>query len=120
MLALNMIFFIIAQMAGSATAEQAGEYVGQLPEVVVTAPRYEFEDEAWSGLMDTIFLTAPRVVVADVSPENATTSFMSHRLPIYSLILGIGVAIGAVFLSFRSIHKRPEHVPVSCTHNGCK
>jgi len=33
---------------------------GMLDTVVVTAPRYEYEDAAWSGLMPAVVTTAPR------------------------------------------------------------
>ena len=36
------------------------DYVGCMPEIVVTAPQYEYEDEAWSGLMPEVVVTAPR------------------------------------------------------------
>lgn len=38
--------------------DSALETVGQLPEILVTAPRSQYEDIAWSGLLDTIETTA--------------------------------------------------------------
>jgi len=34
--------------------------IGDMPEVLVTAPRYEYEDAAWSGLMDEVVVAAQR------------------------------------------------------------
>ncbi len=34
--------------------------IGSMPEVLVIAPRYEYEDEAWSGLMEEILVTTSR------------------------------------------------------------
>jgi len=70
---LIAIFFIITQFAGSTAVEQTTEYVGQMPEIVVTAPRYEYEDDAWSGLMPEKVVTAPRytneeIMDAEVPP----------------------------------------------------
>ena len=36
------------------------EEIGSLPEVVITAPRYEGEDIAYSGMLPEIVVTAPR------------------------------------------------------------
>ncbi len=80
MLALNTILLIIAQMAGNATAEQVGEYVGLMPEIVVTAPRYQYEDDAWSGLIDTIVVTAPRHEVEDIYAEDMTADKNSNTI----------------------------------------
>jgi hypothetical protein len=57
--------FILAQMAGGAPAESASEHIGQITEIVVTAPRYDHEDEAWAGLMETVIVTASRYEYED-------------------------------------------------------
>ncbi len=59
------IIFIITHMAGGASAEPIFDYVGQIPEVVVDAPRYEYEDESLSGLLETVVVTAPRYEYED-------------------------------------------------------
>jgi hypothetical protein len=35
-------------------------YIGMMPEVVITAPRYEGEDIAYCGMMPEVIVTAPR------------------------------------------------------------
>jgi len=32
--------------------------VGSMPEVIISAPRYEYEDEAWSGMVEEVVVTA--------------------------------------------------------------
>jgi hypothetical protein len=39
---------------------QAFDSIGMMPEVVVTAPRYENQDEAWAGLVQGIVVEAQR------------------------------------------------------------
>lgn len=41
--------------------------IGHVPEVLITAPRYEHEDVAWSGLMETVVVTEPRYEFEDVA-----------------------------------------------------
>jgi len=43
------------------------EYIGQLPEVIIEAPRCEHEDIAWSGLLPETVVTAPRHVDEDAA-----------------------------------------------------
>lgn len=69
---LIAIIVAIAQVAGGATAEQTFEYIGQMPEIMVTAPRYEHEDVAWSGMMPEIVVTATRY---EPSADNNNRSF---------------------------------------------
>lgn len=40
-----------------------------MPEIVVEAPRFEYEDDAWSGLMPEVVVTAPRFQAEDVDSE---------------------------------------------------
>ncbi|UCG92166.1 MAG: hypothetical protein JSV97_00210 [candidate division WOR-3 bacterium] len=58
---LIAIILMLSQMSGPLTADVNNTAdIGFMPEVVCTAPRYEYEDEAWSGLMPEIVCTAPR------------------------------------------------------------
>jgi cytoskeletal protein CcmA (bactofilin family) len=43
------------------------EDVGLMPEIVCTAPRYAYEDDAWSGLMPEVVCTAPRYEYEDTA-----------------------------------------------------
>jgi cytoskeletal protein CcmA (bactofilin family) len=56
---LIAIMLIIGQISGTPATESftSFEYVGQLPEIVVTAPRYENEDIAWSNMLADIDYT---------------------------------------------------------------
>jgi cytoskeletal protein CcmA (bactofilin family) len=57
------IIFIVAQISSPIAMEAHNsiyEYIGQMPEIVVTAPRYEHEDDAWTGMMPETIVTASR------------------------------------------------------------
>ena len=43
------------------------EYIGQLPEVIIEAQRYDNEDIAWSGLLEETVIEAPIYVDEDVA-----------------------------------------------------
>ncbi len=66
---LIALFIVFTQVSGPSAFEaydnSPNEYIGQMPEVVVTAPRYENEDQALTGLMPEIICTAPRYVDED-------------------------------------------------------
>ena len=65
-------------MTGSTTTEQTDKDIGQMPEIVVIAPRYLHEDDAWSGLMDTIVVTADRYHADDLYTEDFAADKSSH------------------------------------------
>ena len=48
-------------MMPEATDDTITGAVGQMPELVVTAERFEDADGGWIGMLDTIVVTAPRV-----------------------------------------------------------
>jgi hypothetical protein len=64
MLKLILPFLIFMHLSGVGGLEidsnTTTDYIGHTPEIVVTAPRYEYEDIAWSGQMKEIIVTAPR------------------------------------------------------------
>lgn len=63
MLSLISVILIGASVLAAQAADIYGSdtnYIGRLPEVVVTAPRYEGEDMAYSGMLPEIVITAPR------------------------------------------------------------
>jgi len=58
---MHVLIAILLAVTGSIQANGTSmEYVGLMPEVVITAPRYEYEDAAWSGMMPETVTTAPR------------------------------------------------------------
>ncbi len=56
---LTTILIILAASVSPLLANNTG-YVGSMPSVEVTAPRYAVEDVAWSGLMPAVEVTAYR------------------------------------------------------------
>jgi len=68
---LVTVIYIFAQIANPT-------YPGMMPEVVVTAPRYESEDIAHSGMMPEVVVNAPRYKNEDpawsgLMPETVVT-----------------------------------------------
>ncbi len=63
----NFIAFVIFVAGLSGPAMLGSEEVrmfdsiGLMPEIVVTAPQYEYQDDAWSGLMPEVIVVAPRI-----------------------------------------------------------
>jgi|GEM_PF-2766780 len=55
--AFSVALLFIPSMGG---VPQDSVEIGMIPEMVVTAPRYEGEDIAYSGMMAEIVVTAPR------------------------------------------------------------
>lgn len=66
--------------------------VGYMPECVVTAKRFEYEDEVLSGMLDTIVVTAPRVRVYGVSTTHENSAGQNF-------VFGAVIILGAVSLS---------------------
>lgn len=72
-----LLITLLASFASSQITDTMHDWrtdssMGHLPEIIVTAPRYEHEDVAWSGLMETVVVTAPRFI-ADESDFTAAT-----------------------------------------------
>lgn len=59
---MRFLILTLSMLAVAVTVVWTGrdEYDGRLPAVDVTAPRYEFEDEAWSGLMPAVEVVGVR------------------------------------------------------------
>jgi cytoskeletal protein CcmA (bactofilin family) len=63
-----------------------GHDMGTMPEVIVTAPRYEHEDIAWCGMIQEITVTAPRHTdeeIAQTVPRDQYSSVLEDH-PIYA------------------------------------
>lgn len=60
-----VVILAMTQMSGGVSAETAFDYIGQMPEIVVDAPRYEYEDDSWAGLIETVVVTAPQYEYED-------------------------------------------------------
>ncbi len=77
---MQFLIAIVLAVSGSIQADDTSmEHTGQMPEVVITAPRYEYEDEAWAGLMPETVATAPRYEYEDAAwsglmPETIATA----------------------------------------------
>jgi hypothetical protein len=91
-----ILLAILVNMSAAVPAERAdysiGDSIGQLPELTVTAERFEYEDEVWSGLLDTIVVTAPRVKV--FTGRTADKNAAGPSLPLAGFII-----LGTISLS---------------------
>jgi len=67
------LLFLVAGLPSPATIESEQDAmldsIGLMPEIVVTAPRHEYQDEAWGGLMPEVMVTAPRYDAEDANSE---------------------------------------------------
>ncbi len=110
-----VVILVMTQMSGGASAETAFDYIGQMPEIVVDAPRYEYEDESWAGLTETVVVTAPRYEYED----NAWSGLMQTVIVTASRndgedahITGITDGNGNQSLSQKSIFTRFAHARI--------
>ena len=56
------------------------EEIGRLPEVVITAQRFEGEDIAYSGMLPEIVVTAPRYAPSNL--DVTLISILKRKLPL--------------------------------------
>lgn len=74
-------FFCIVGLCSFVASESSErltfDSIGLMPEIVVTAPRFEYEDDVWSGLMPEVVVTALRYAGDEVDSEIV----MSERRP---------------------------------------
>lgn len=70
---ISMVILITLQLVSM------GQDTGCMPEITVTAPRYEYEDIAWCGMMQEVCVTAPRytddeITKMETMPEITVTA----------------------------------------------
>lgn len=103
--------------------------VGKMPEIIVTAPRYEYQDEAWLGMIEEVVVEAPRplnsgngtdtidessrMVSGKISSRDIKSTPINTRTPIcllMSLTLTL-VTLSIVYMSLRAYlaAKEVEH-----------
>jgi hypothetical protein len=59
---LLLVFIILGTTTYiSGSSMQQLDSVGMMPEISVTAPRYEYQDEAWLGMVEGVVVEAQRV-----------------------------------------------------------
>ena len=105
--------------------------IGHMPEVVVTAPRYEYEDVAWSGLMETVTVNASPYDDAGAlvsstgfdSPHSRWrvdmgSSQMTRNIGLFSYTIAIVVAglLIALYVVLHSGYRKRRVVPCTCEH----
>ena len=63
----------------SGAAVQELESVGLMPEITVTAPRYEYQDEAWAGMIEGVTVEAYR---SSINGTSVSTTEAEARINI--------------------------------------
>jgi hypothetical protein len=111
------LLFICAQVSGSMILvtgnPKAFDSTGYMPEVLVTAPRYENEDDAWSGMMEEIVVTAPRYHAEDVNFVGIMTKLTSDQMPgnsIFLIMINLITAVILILLFHHKYHKPAREV----------
>ncbi len=56
---ISLIVLAAAMCISEASVQQL-DSVGRMPEITVTAPRYEYQDEAWAGMVEGVVVEARR------------------------------------------------------------
>jgi hypothetical protein len=58
---LLIMLTVMLRVSNASTNVSELDTVGMMPEITVTAPRYEYQDEAWSGMVEGVVVEARRV-----------------------------------------------------------
>lgn len=101
------------------TIEKSGfETIGQLPEIIVTTPRSQYDDAAWSGLLDTIEITAlpNRVSEFGLGPMIGRMEMQLPWHTFFVLLLSGFILLGFSIL-FMLSHNRHQPVEQACNLN---
>ncbi len=114
------ILIAVAFLGGVVYASEATnklqelDSIGMMPEVVVTAPRYENQDEAWLGMIEGVTVEARNPSVGteetiagansgNIAPNN--NGFDSIRgESIVSLLLPLTLTLATISILYMSIH----------------
>jgi hypothetical protein len=57
---ISLIMLLAAIHVSEVCASEL-DSIGRMPEITVTAPRYEYQDEAWAGMVDGVVVEAQRI-----------------------------------------------------------
>ena len=58
---LLIMLTVMLRVSNASTNVSELDTVGMMPEITVTAPRYEYQDEAWAGMVEGVIVEARRV-----------------------------------------------------------
>lgn len=119
--------------SGASMYRQELDSVGRMPEIIVTAPRYEYQDEAWLGMVEEVVVEARRpsnsrkeTVTKDESNGMVSGSLLSKdikstsihvRDPMYLLL---SLTLTLVTLSIVYMSLRAYLVAKEAKHDGTK
>ena len=120
--------------SGASTSLQESDSIGRMPEITVTAPRYEYQNEAWLGMVEGVVVEARRpsssingivlkdgsngMVSGNMSSKGVKSMSMHFGDPMYLVISSFFmlVALSIVYMYFRAYlaakevkHDRTKH-----------
>lgn len=119
--------------SGASMYLQELDSVGRMPEITVTAPRYEYQDEAWADMVEGVVVEARRpsrsrngtvtkdesngMASGNKSSKDIKSTSMHFRNPMYLLIslTFTLVTLSIVYMSLRAYHAAKE-----VKHDGTK
>jgi len=107
---IKMSFAVMPEETDNAIVDS----VGHLPEIMVTAERYEDEDKVWVGMLDTVVVTAPRVKVFTGSAADKNSS--DRNLLFAGLVFLGALSLGSLswFVSRHYLPRRRRLQDCSC------
>jgi hypothetical protein len=114
--------------SGASANLQELDSVGRMPEIDVIAPRYEYQDEAWLGMVEGVVVEAQRPASnrsetasieesnGNVSPAGVKSTSMHFGYPVYLLILAMAtfVMLSIIYISLRA-HLATEEIKYDST-----
>jgi hypothetical protein len=119
--------------SGASTNLQELDSIGRMPEITVTAPRYEYQDEAWLGMVEGVVIKVHRpasdrsrsatndesneMVSGNMSSTDVKSTSRHLGDPAYLLIL---VTVTLVMLSIIYISLRAYHTTEEIKHERAK
>lgn len=128
-----VIVGVILMSSGESTNLQELDSIGRLPEISVTAPRYEYQDEAWLGMVEGVMVEARRpsnsingiaqkdgsdgIVSGNLSQPDVESTSLHLGKPLYLLLL---VTVTFVILSIIYTSLRVYLVPGETKHDRTK
>ena len=97
----------------SPAIDMTGESIGQMPEIVVTAPRYYTDNAEEIGMMPEVVVTAKRYPVSEENTESRRQGYNENRFlgPVSKYFFWISVVssiIAAGLLIFIKLQRRSD------------
>lgn len=103
---LAILIKMSSAMVNEDTDDTVTGSVGHMPELVVTAERFEEEDEVWIGMLDTIVVTAPRVRVVTGRTADKSSAGQNRLFAGFIFLGAVSLSIFSWFVYRHYLHRR--------------